>query len=87
MSNEDTTTDRLTVTIPERQEHDGYHSMTVTLPWVCMYCGAPRGKPRKGVSYDGSRRLEVDRWDNPCGHVEKYHEVREWIAKNGAVAV
>jgi hypothetical protein len=70
-----------TVTIPGRTEHDGYHSMTVTLPWVCLQCGGPRGEPFDTVSYDGSRRLEVHGWHNPCGHVEKYSDVRQSLVK------
>ncbi len=70
-----------TVVIPAREEHDGMLSLTVVLPWQCMHCGGPRGKPVKGISYDGSRRLQVDTWVNPCGHVEKYGAVREWLRK------
>jgi len=29
----------------------------------------------KILAYDGSLRLEVDCWDNPCGHVDKYADV------------
>lgn len=73
-----------TVTIPALAQHDGYHSMTATLPWVCLRCGAPRGEPYRTRSYDGSRILECDGWTNPCGHLEKYSEVREWIAREAA---
>lgn len=65
-----------TVTIPAREQHAGYASITVTLPWVCRKCGGPRGEPYQAASYDGCRRLSVHRWSNPCGHVEKYSEVR-----------
>jgi hypothetical protein len=66
-----------TVTIPARAEHEGFHSLTITLAWVCPVCGGPRGEPFKGLSFSGSRRLEVDCWNNPCGHVDKYSAVRE----------
>lgn len=72
------------ITIPSRAEHDGFHSMTVTLPWVCIHCGAPRGEPFKSTSWDGRRQLEVDSWHNPCGHVEKYSELRMWMTARGA---
>lgn len=69
-----------TVTIPARAEHWGQYPMTVDLPWRCIHCGGPRGEPVKGLSYDGSLRLEVDTWANPCGHVEKYSEIRDALA-------
>lgn len=69
-----------TVTIPASAEHDGYAALTVTLPWVCLICGGPRGEPGSTISYDGSRRLHVHGWSNPCGHVESYRQVRESLA-------
>ncbi len=69
-----------TVTIPACAEHDGFHAMRVTLPWVCLRCGSPRGEPFETISYDGSRRLGVHGWINPCGHIEKYSEVRAAVA-------
>jgi hypothetical protein len=69
-----------TVTIPACVQHDGYSAMTVTLAWRCIHCGGPRGEPVDGVSWDGSRQLACHTWSNPCGHVEKYSEVRAWLA-------
>ncbi|NNP68412.1 hypothetical protein [Acinetobacter sp. Ac_5812] len=69
------------VTIPAVAEHGGFHHMTVALPWVCIHCGSQRGEVRQGMSFDGSRRMQVDMWDNPCGHVEKYADVRVFVAK------
>lgn len=65
-----------TVTIPGSGDHDGMHSVTVTLRWVCPRCGGPRGEPFGTTSYDGSRRLSCDGWLNPCGHVDYYADVR-----------
>jgi hypothetical protein len=65
------------ITIPEREEHGGVHSMTILVDWVCLKCGAERGKPFTTVSWDGSRQLNVTGWKNPCGHIEKYSTVRE----------
>jgi hypothetical protein len=47
----------------------------VTVDWVCPHCKGPRGEPFKIPSYDGSRRMIVDGWKNPCGHVDKYADV------------
>jgi hypothetical protein len=65
------------VSIPAVAEHAGLYSMTVTLRWTCPVCGGPRGAPFQTTSYDGSMRLACDGWINPCGHVDKYSEVRE----------
>lgn len=73
--------EKRTVTIPACVEHEGFYSMTVTLPWVCLHCGEPRGEPYDALSYDGSRRLAVHSWKNACGHVEKYAEVRDSLEK------
>lgn len=69
-----------TITIPACEEHGGFHSLTVVVPWHCVYCGAERGEPVQILSYDGSRRLSVTGWKNPCGHVETYAEIRQWLA-------
>lgn len=65
------------VMIPSKDEHEGIHTMCVTLPWVCPVCGEPRGEIHRVRSYDGSRWMLVDGWTNPCGHVDKYSKVRE----------
>lgn len=69
------------VTIPACETHEGLYAVTLRLPWICIHCGGPRGTPFETISYDGSRRLGVSGWRNPCGHVEKYSEVRAWAAK------
>ncbi|MCP1647255.1 hypothetical protein J2T49_001770 [Pseudomonas nitroreducens] len=78
--------DERTVTIPACTEHNGLHAMTITVPWYCRVCGEPRGEPIAGISFDGSRQLHVHTWRNPCGHVEKYNEIRmdfQGHAENG----
>jgi len=65
-----------TVTIPACDEHEGILAVRVTLDWTCPTCGGPRGEPHPAISYDGSRRLHCDGWSNPCGHVDKYSNVR-----------
>jgi len=64
-----------TVTIPAKPNHEGFYSLTVTLPWFCIHCGKPRGPVRDGRSYDGSLNMFVNIWTNQCGHIEKYSEV------------
>ena len=69
------------VTIPSCEQHEGFSSITVTISDYCPKCGKKRGIDtiHKGFSYDGSLRLVVDCWDNPCGHVDMYSEVREEV--------
>jgi hypothetical protein len=65
------------VEIPDRTEHFGLYSAKYEIADTCPRCGGPRGKPFKVYSYDGSRRMTGDGWMNPCGHVDKYSEVRK----------
>lgn len=65
-----------TVTVPACDGHDGFHSVRVTLLWECPRCGGPRGEVFPTISYDGSRRLGCDGWENPCGHIDYYADVR-----------
>lgn len=73
----------MTVTIPSCEQHEGVYSMTVTISDYCPKCGKKRGVDtiHKGFSYDGSRRLVVDCWTNPCGHIDYYSDVREEVRK------
>jgi hypothetical protein len=63
------------VTIPSRPQHEGIYSVDVEISDACPVCGGPRGIPYGGLSYDGSRRLHVSQWDNPCGHIDRYPDV------------
>lgn len=65
------------VIIPSRQEHEGMYDMEVNIRDYCPKCGEKRGELYKGLSYDGSRRLNVSCWKNPCGHTDMYSEVRK----------
>lgn len=69
-------TNERTVIIPGCDQHEGLYSLSVTLQWACLHCGGPRGEPFDSLSFDGSRRLKVHSWSNPCGHIETYAEVR-----------
>lgn len=70
------------VQIPARENHEGVYSALVRLRWICPMCGRKRGEIRRAISYDGSRYLPCDGWDNPCGHVDKYNALREEAANN-----
>jgi len=67
------------VEIPKMVQHEGFpgNVVKVEIQDTCPKCGAKRGVKRwKGLSYDGSRRLHVDCWENECGHIDTYSEVR-----------
>lgn len=70
-----------TVQIPARDDHEGRASTSVTLIWTCPSCGGPRGVIKRVTSYDGSQRLACDGWDNPCGHVDFYRDLRREAAQ------
>ncbi len=72
-----------TVTIPACAEHEGIYKVAVCLKWVCPICGEPRGEPHSALSYDGSIRMIVHGWFNPCGHVDKYSAVINEAINNG----
>ena len=76
-----------TVTIPRKRVHEGmgFNAVEVTLVWRCPVCDGPRGPVVPGLSYDGSRALSVDTWDNPCGHVDKYSAVRDEVRAMAAL--
>jgi hypothetical protein len=67
------------VRIPACEQHAGLQALVVEIPWYCIHCKKPRGEPFETLSFDGSRRLGVHGWNNPCGHVERYSEVRQWL--------
>lgn len=82
MNSEDET---ITVTIPDRSDHGGFqeHLKKYTISNKCPKCGAKRAIKRwKDYSYDGSRKLFCDRWDNACNHYDLYEDVRIEAAKD-----
>lgn len=70
------------VIIPRMAEHAGFdgNAIEVEISDTCPQCGGMRGEPFETISYDGSRRLHVHGWINPCGHLDKYSSVREEAA-------
>jgi hypothetical protein len=66
------------VTIPTKSNHMGNPNNRVSLriPNTCPICGGKRGIPYKDYSFDGNRSIEVDRWINPCGHIDTYASIR-----------
>lgn len=64
-------------TIPASEQHNGIYLVTLEISDQCPVCNGPRGNVFGTHSYDGSRRLNCDGWNNPCGHIDKYAEIRK----------
>lgn len=71
------------VVIPLLEQHEGIHKVKVNLVWVCPVCQGPRGEPGVRMSYDGSLKMVVNGWANPCGHVDKYVACIQEAKTNG----
>ena len=58
---------------------NGWHiqPVTVEIDDKCPICGGPRGEPYNHRFYECGDWYSVDRWDNPCGHIDKYRDVLE----------
>ena len=65
------------VTIPSSSTHGGFGLVTLEISDNCPTCGEKRGEIFATHSYDGSRRLNCDGWNNPCGHIDKYSDIRQ----------
>lgn len=48
------------------------HPLTVEISDNCPACGGPRGIPYWHRFYETGDWHSVNRWDNPCGHIDKY---------------
>lgn len=71
------------VEIPSCERHEGFHKVKVKLKWYCPICGKLRGQIKRVKSYDGSLWMICDGWDNPCGHIDRYADVRDEAIGNG----
>lgn len=72
--------EKLIVEIPSITQHAGYpgNVRKYKISNKCPGCGGKRAvKLWRGLSYDGSRRLNVDCWKNECGHTDRYSDIRE----------
>jgi hypothetical protein len=72
--------DEMQVTIMYRNHWfggDGWtcYPMTVTITQTCPVCGGPRGEPYPYRFYECGEWRTAHKWDNPCGHVDKYAAV------------
>ena len=55
-----------------------YYPVTIEISGNCPICGQLRGKPYPYNFCEDGEWSTVDRWDNPCGHIDKYGDcIRE----------
>lgn len=68
----------MTVRVCDRgsgREYVGVTIRTVTISKLCPQCGGERGEPFNHNFHEDGEWLSVDRWHNPCGHVDMYSAV------------
>lgn len=67
----------MTVRVADRRTSPVGHATvrTVTIAAVCPTCAAPRGVPANHNFHDDGEWLSCDKWENPCGHVDRYDAV------------
>lgn len=71
------------VTIPACPDHSGLLTTTIKLHWLCPDCNEPRGDTFRTLDYDGCLPVHCDGWNNPCGHIDLYDDVRREADRNG----
>lgn len=68
----------MTVRVCDRGTGRGYEGVKirkVTISAYCPECGGRRGEPRNHNFHEDGEWLSVDKWENPCGHVDLYAHV------------
>ncbi len=75
----------MTVTVVDRDLQsrlwgNGYRFISQVLKTIeisdrCPKCGGPRGKPRLQSYIEDGDPYSVSRWENPCGHLDRYEDV------------
>jgi hypothetical protein len=51
-----------------------YYSKAVEIADNCPTCGKRRGTPYDYNFCEDGEWFSVDKWDNPCGHLDTYRE-------------
>ena len=68
------------VIIMYRNSYDGgdgwkFYPKTIEIDDYCQECGEKRGKPYAHTFHECGEWYGVNRWDNPCGHIDTYKDV------------
>ncbi|MFI0827191.1 hypothetical protein ACH4Q7_22360 [Streptomyces roseolus] len=67
-----------TYRVCDRGTGSGYSGVTIRTVVVsanCPTCGGPRGEATPYRFCEDGEYLTVDRWENPCGHIDMYAAV------------
>jgi len=69
--------EKRSVLLPKR-DSNGYLTGTqkVEVEWKCPYCGEEMGEPYLHNYFEDGASYVVHKWENKCGHVAKYDEVK-----------
>ncbi|MFA5037504.1 MAG: hypothetical protein WC479_10065 [Candidatus Izemoplasmatales bacterium] len=67
----------MNVRVMYRNNHFGgdgwtYYPVNITISDNCPKCGGKRGTPYNHNFCEDGEWFNVDRWDNPCGHIDYY---------------
>lgn len=52
-----------------------YYPVEVKIAETCPKCGGKRGEPRGYNFVEDGQAFHVNKWDNPCGHIDFYENV------------
>lgn len=52
-----------------------YHPLTIEISDLCPVCRCKRGIPYPYRFCEDGEWFTVDKWDNPCTHIDKYCDV------------
>ncbi|WP_026592866.1 hypothetical protein [Bacillus sp. UNC437CL72CviS29] len=67
-----------TITVPNRDLQGWlYGTKNVTVEWSCPTCGKEMGKPNLENFCEDETWYVVHKWDNECGHIAKYTDLKE----------
>jgi hypothetical protein len=77
----------MTVTVRDRRTEDANwgHGLffarlvTVEIPRRCLACGGPTGEPFGFNGCEDGAYYHVDRWVNPCGHIDDYPSILDAV--------
>lgn len=51
-----------------------YYPLQIHIKNTCPECGQKRGEPKPHTYCEDGDWYTVDRWENPCGHIDYYKE-------------
>lgn len=65
------------VTVMYRNNYFGgdgwtYYTKTIEISNLCPICGEKRGIPYQFRFHEDGEWFVVNKWDNPCGHIDSY---------------